>query len=82
MKDIALEVKNLRVEFNIRGKTVKAVNDLSWQLKKGHTLGIVGESGCGKSVSSLAILRLIPDHSWQNYLWFYSLSWKRYYENV
>jgi len=61
MKDIALEVKNLRVEFNIRGKTVKAVNDLSWQLKKGHTLGIVGESGCGKSVSSLAILRLIPD---------------------
>jgi len=61
MKDIALEVKNLAVEFNIRGKTVKAVNDLSWQLKKGHTLGIVGESGCGKSVSSLAILRLIPD---------------------
>ena len=61
MKDIALEVKNLGVEFNIRGKTVKAVNDVSWQLKKGHTLGIVGESGCGKSVSSLAILRLIPD---------------------
>ena len=37
MKDIALEVKNLGVEFNIRGKTVKAVNDVSWNVKKGDT---------------------------------------------
>ena len=61
MNNLALEVKNLSVEFHLRGKTVKAVSDLSWRLKKGNTLGIVGESGCGKSVSSLAILKLIPD---------------------
>ena len=61
MNNLALEIKNLSVEFHLRGKTVKAVSDLSWRLKKGNTLGIVGESGCGKSVSSLAILKLIPD---------------------
>lgn len=61
MNEVALEIKNLSVEFHLRGKKVKAVSNLSWKLKKGHTLGIVGESGCGKSVSSLAILKLIPD---------------------
>jgi len=61
MNEVALEIKNLSVEFHLRGKIIKAVNNLSWKLKKGHTLGIVGESGCGKSVSSLAILKLIPD---------------------
>ncbi len=61
MSNLALEVRNLSVEFSVRGKTVRAVSDLSWKLKKGNTLGIVGESGCGKSVSSLAILKLIPN---------------------
>ena len=61
MNNIALEVKNLSVQFHLRGKIVKAVNNLSWRLEKGNTLGIVGESGCGKSVSSLAILKLIPE---------------------
>ena len=61
MTNFALEVKNLSVDFFVRGKNIKAVNNLSWNLKKGETLGIVGESGCGKSVSSLAILKLIPD---------------------
>ncbi|MDC6451655.1 ABC transporter ATP-binding protein [Alphaproteobacteria bacterium] len=61
MNNIALEVKHLSVEFHLRGKKVKAVNNLSWRLEKGNTLGIVGESGCGKSVSSLAILKLIPE---------------------
>jgi len=61
MSNIALEVKNLSVEFHLRGKIVKAVSNLSWKLEKGNTLGIVGESGCGKSVSSLAILKLIPN---------------------
>jgi peptide/nickel transport system ATP-binding protein len=61
MNEVTLEIKNLSVEFHLRGKKVKAVSNLSWKLKKGHTLGIVGESGCGKSVSSLAILKLIPD---------------------
>ena len=61
MNNLAIEVKNLSVEFHLRGKTVKAVSDLSWKLKKGNTLGIVGESGCGKSVSAMSILRLIPN---------------------
>ena len=61
MSNIALEIKNLSVEFHLRGKIVKAVSNLSWKLEKGNTLGIVGESGCGKSVSSLAILKLIPN---------------------
>lgn len=61
MNDLALEVKNLSVKFNVRGQTIKAVNDVSWGVKKGETLAIVGESGSGKSVSALAILKLIPD---------------------
>ena len=61
MKKVALEVKNLSVEFDVRGRTVNAVSDVSWNVKKGETLAIVGESGSGKSVSALAILKLIPN---------------------
>ena len=43
MSNIALEIKNLSVEFHLRGKIVKAVSNLSWKLEKGNTLGIVGE---------------------------------------
>jgi oligopeptide/dipeptide ABC transporter ATP-binding protein len=55
-----LEVKNLQVSFFTDSGEVKAVDDISFDVFKGKTLGIVGESGCGKSVSSLAIMRLIP----------------------
>ncbi len=61
MEKVALEIKNLSVEFDVRGRTVNAVNDVSWNVKKGETLAIVGESGSGKSVSALAILKLIPN---------------------
>ena len=61
MKKVTLEVKNLNVEFDVRGQTVNAVSDVSWNVKKGETLAIVGESGSGKSVSALAILKLIPN---------------------
>jgi oligopeptide/dipeptide ABC transporter ATP-binding protein len=56
-----LEVKNLRTSFFTEDGEVKAVDDVSFDAYRGKTLGIVGESGCGKSVTSLSIMRLIPD---------------------
>lgn len=56
-----LDIKNLSVEFDTAEGTVYAINNLSYSLEKGETLGIVGESGSGKSVSSLGIMKLIPN---------------------
>ena len=56
-----LEVKDLKTHFFIEKEVAKAVNGVSFDLFEGETLGIVGESGSGKSVTSLSILRLIPD---------------------
>lgn len=54
-----LEVKNLCTEFVTEAGVLRAVDDVSFSVKKGKTIGIVGESGCGKSVTSLSIMRLI-----------------------
>lgn len=56
-----IEVKNLKTYFYTEAGTVKAVNDVSFDIYKGEVLGIVGESGSGKSVTSLSINRLIPN---------------------
>jgi len=56
-----LEVKDLATRFQTQDGTVHAVNGVSFFLKGGETLGLVGESGCGKSVTALSILRLIPE---------------------
>jgi len=55
-----LEIKNLRTYFSVRGHTAKAVDDVSLSILPGQTLGLVGESGCGKSVTAHSIMRLIP----------------------
>ena len=55
-----LEIKNLKTFFYTDEGVVKSVNDVSYYVKKGETLGVVGESGCGKSVTAMSILRLIP----------------------
>ncbi|MDP5018516.1 MAG: ABC transporter ATP-binding protein [Dolichospermum sp.] len=59
MKETVLEVRNLQVEFISNSSTVKAIDDISFQLHQGETLGIVGESGSGKSVTALAIMGLL-----------------------
>src|SRR2546428_4077946 len=56
-----LEVKSLKTQFFTRDGVVHAVDDVSFELAVGETLGIVGESGCGKSVTALSLMRLIPN---------------------
>lgn len=58
--DVVLRIDGLRTEFRTRRGVVPAVRDLSLTLRHAETLGLVGESGCGKSVTALSILRLIP----------------------
>jgi len=59
--DLVLDIKNLTIHYEVDGETIEAVNDVSLQLKNGKTLGLVGETGAGKSSTALAILKMIPD---------------------
>jgi peptide/nickel transport system ATP-binding protein len=58
--DNIIEVKDLAIDFAARGATLRAVDGLSFDVKRGETFVLVGESGCGKSATSLAILGLLP----------------------
>lgn len=59
MSEVVLQVKNLETTFTTKLGPFRAVNGVSYEIKKGETLGIVGESGCGKSVTSFSLMRLI-----------------------
>ena len=54
-----LEVRELRTTFQTASGLVRAVDGVSWDVQKGETVALVGESGCGKSVSALSIMRLV-----------------------
>ena len=60
-EETVLDVKNLQTVFFTNSGLFKAVDDLSFSVRRGETLAIVGESGCGKSVTALSIMRLVPD---------------------
>ena len=61
MNELLLEVKDLHTYFRTDDGVVKAVSGVDFKINKGETMGLVGESGCGKSVTSLSIMRLIPE---------------------
>jgi len=58
--ELLLDVQNLRTRFHIAEGTIHAVNGISFNLSEGETLAVVGESGCGKSVTMMSMLRLLP----------------------
>ena len=61
MGPVELDVRNLKVSFSTPQGKLSAVNGISFQLHRGETLALVGESGCGKTVTALSILRLLPE---------------------
>jgi len=59
--DVVLDVRDLVVHYVLKKETVEAVNDISFRLRKGHAIGLVGETGAGKTTTALAIMNLVPD---------------------
>ena len=60
-ENLALDIRNLTIHYEVDGDIVEAVNDVTLQLENGKTLGLVGETGAGKTSTALAILKMIPD---------------------
>lgn len=61
--EVLLDIRDLETHFYGEENVTRALSGISFQVKRGETLGIVGESGCGKSVTALSILRLLPKHT-------------------
>jgi peptide/nickel transport system ATP-binding protein len=62
-KDVILDIRDLRLDFRTYRGRVKALNGVHLDLYKGEVLGLVGESGCGKSVTALTVIRLLPENA-------------------
>lgn len=62
-----LEVKNLSVDFKVGKQTLRAVNNVSFSLGEKDSLGLVGESGCGKSTTAFALMRLLAGKGGSNH---------------
>ena len=60
MSKALIEVKDLKVYFHTDKGIVKSVNEVSFNINEGETIGIVGESGCGKSVTAMSLMKLLP----------------------
>ncbi len=58
--NLLIDIKDLRVEFDVRAGVVKAVDGLNFDIRRGQTMGVIGESGCGKSMTARAILQMVP----------------------
>ena len=63
MTDNVLNVKDLTMHYTTRAGEVSAVNDVSFSLERGQSMGLVGESGCGKTSIAVSLLKLLPDNA-------------------
>ena len=63
MDNLLLYVKNLGIKFNTNDGVFEAVNNISFKINKGESIGIIGESGCGKSVTAMSILKLLQNNA-------------------
>ena len=63
MDNLLLYVKNLEIKFNTNDGVFEAVNNISFKINKGESIGIIGESGCGKSVTAMSILKLLQNNA-------------------
>ncbi len=60
VKPLLVEIKDLRVQFDVRDGIVKAVDGATFDIRRGQTVGVIGESGCGKSVTARAVMNMVP----------------------
>ena len=61
MNKVILDIKNLKTYFHLEEGILKAVDDISFKIKENKIVGLVGESGCGKSITANSIMGLIPE---------------------
>ena len=58
-----LEIKNLKISFNVDEYQLEALHGIDLKLERGEALGLVGESGCGKSITAMSVMNLLPSNS-------------------